>query len=235
METEQRNLPALVTPPSEQTLASWRHQVKAIQRTPAVPEQFRNKPNEIFAVWLMGREIGIPPMRALHLFDVIDGRVAPRAELLTTLATRAGHKIEGDANPEQATARGVRGDTGAEMVVTVTMEEMSNVARRGKKLVDGDNWKNYPSDMLWARAVSRLVRRLCPDVLSGSLAVYQSDDMPATLSQEVIEAPALDFDESGDLAVVADESGAEATSPADDPGSGGDGGSASASEILDAD
>jgi hypothetical protein len=200
--TDERLLPAVLGAPSADEIEGWRHTVKTVQKSPAVPEQFRNKPQEIFAVFLMGRELGLPPMRSLQLFDVIEGRTTPRAELLTLLATRAGHKIEGDANAEQATVRGTRGDTGAEMVVTVTYEEMAKVQRRGKRLVDGDNWKNYPADMLWARAVSRLVRRLCPDVLSGSLAVYATvEELPATLSQEVIEAPALDLsaDDAGNL------------------------------------
>lgn len=208
-----RLLPAVLAPPSAGELDAWRHQVKAIQRTPAVPEQFRNKPQEIFAVFLMGRELGVPPMRALQLFDVIDGRVAPRAELLTMLATRAGHKIEGEADPTKATARGTRGDTGASMEVSVTMEEMQQVTRRGKKLTDGDNWKNYPADMLWARAVSRLVRRLCPDVLAGSMAVYAQHEDAALpqLPHEVIDAPALELaaDDAGALTIEvsdADES-----------------------------
>ena len=199
--------------------------MQTVKASPAVPEQFRNKPQEIFAVFLMGRELGLPPMRSLQLFDVIDGRTTPRAELYTLLATRAGHKIEGESTPEQAVVSGERGDNGARMVVTVTMDEMDKVTRRGKKLTDGDNWKNYPADMLWARAVSRLVRRLCPDVLAGSLAVYAvAEELPATLSQEVIEAPALDLsaDAAGNLSLeVTEDAGTEGSQTASASGEDG--------------
>lgn len=213
--TDDRLLPVALGPPSQTEIDGWRHTVKTVQKSPAVPEQFRNKPQEIFAVFLMGRELGIPPMRSLQLFDVIDGRTSPRAELLTLLATRAGHKIEGDANAEQATVRGTRGDTGAEMVVTVTLEEMSKVQQKGKPLTQKKVWLEYPADMLWARAVSRLVRRLCPDVLAGSLAAYaSSEELPETLSQEVIDAPALDL--------TPNAAGGFSLEVSEDPGPGGD-------------
>lgn len=214
--TDDRLLPVALGPPSQTEIDGWRHTVKTVRNSPAVPEQFRNKPQEIFAVFLMGRELGIPPMRSLQLFDVIDGRTSPRAELLTLLATRAGHKIEGDANAEQATVRGTRGDTGAEMVVTVTLEEMSKVQQKGKPLTQKKVWLEYPADMLWARAVSRLVRRLCPDVLAGSLAAYAtSEELPETLSQEVIEAPALDL--------TPNDAGGFSLEVSEDPGPDGDG------------
>jgi len=217
-------LPAVLGPPSEDELSAWRRDAKVIQQSPAVPEAFRGKPREIFAVWLQGRELGIPPMRSLHLFDVVDGRTAPRAECLVLLAARAGHKIEGDANAEQAVARGTRADNGAEMVVTVTMEEMRKVTQKGKPLTDKKVWQEYPADMLWARAVSRLVRRLCPDVLAGSLAVYAQTEAPQALSGEVIEAPALDLvDDGGDLHITPTPTvDAESGSVSDGTVAGGD-------------
>jgi hypothetical protein len=54
------------------------------------------------------------------------------------------------------------------MTVEFTMEQAKRVvSKQGKPLVEGRAWKNYPEDMLWARAVSRLCRRLFPDLLSG--------------------------------------------------------------------
>lgn len=199
-------LPAVVGPLTEGERSAWRQDVRAVQQSPAVPEQFRGKPREIFAVWLMGRELGIPPMRALQLFDVIDGRVSPRAELMTALATRAGHKIEGEADEQKATARGERGDNGAKMEVTFTIEEAEKAGLLAKK---GQVWTKYRSDMLWARAVSRLVRRLCPDVLGGSLAVYASETASQSLTDEVLEAPALSLtpDDHGDFHLEVDEAG----------------------------
>ena len=72
---------------------------------------------------------------------------------------------------------------------------MSNVTRRGKKLVDGDNWKNYPADMLWARAVSRLASCCSREMSSGEVAATagwaKKAKSHARIANRRIAAPAL--------------------------------------------
>ena len=40
----------------------------------------------------------------------------------------------------------------------------------------GDNWRKYPKNMLFARAISNGVKWHCPDVMNGQ-PVYTPDEM----------------------------------------------------------
>lgn len=199
MATTPEVLPAVrettMSPPSEAEVERYRALVKAIQGTPTVPEVYRNKPNDIYAAILTGRELGLPPMRALNLIHIIQGRATLSAEAMTLLAQREGHKIEGTSDAKKAHVIGTRGDNAATMEVTFTIEEATAAGLTSK-----DVWKKYTADMLWARAVSRLCRRLFADVIGGahySVEEIRDESVPA----EHIDAPALEVkeDEDGNL------------------------------------
>lgn len=149
-----------------------------------VPGSFRGKPDDIVAAILMGRELGIGPMQSLKDIAVIDGRPALAAHLQLALLRKGGVQImESDVNDERAFIVARRSDTGEIARVEWTFEEAEKITRKGKSLTAGDNWRNYRRDMLWARCVGRLTRRLGSDLVAG---------MPYT-AEEV-----ADFDDSGD-------------------------------------
>jgi hypothetical protein len=50
-------------------------------------------------------------------------------------------------------------------------------------LTGKDNWKKYPSDMLFARAISRGARRFAPGIFGGS-PVYTPDEMGVEVDEE---------------------------------------------------
>jgi hypothetical protein len=136
---------------------------KTIARTSFVPASLRGKPESVVAAILVGRELGIGPMEALKQVHIIDGRPALAAELMLALMRRGGVKIvETEETPERASITAERGDTGERMTVTWTVAdaEAAGITRK-------DNWRKYPADMLWARCVGRLARRLAPDLVAG--------------------------------------------------------------------
>jgi len=59
-----------------------------------------------------------------------------------------------------------------EGAATFTIEEAKTAGLAGK-----DNWKGYPSDMLFARALTRAQRRYAPDIWGGS--VYTPEEVGA--------------------------------------------------------
>jgi hypothetical protein len=59
-----------------------------------------------------------------------------------------------------------------------TMSEAQNAGLTGK-----DNWKKYPSDMLFARAISRGARRHAPGIFGGS-PVYTPDELNVDTDEE---------------------------------------------------
>lgn len=142
-----------------------------------VPEAYRGRPDDVIAAWLYGREIGLGQMTALRDIFMVDGRAAIAAHRQLGILRRGGVRIlESEATDERAYIVAQRKDTSEIMRVEFTMEEAARIQRKGKRLVDGDNWKSYPKDMLWARCVGRLTRRLGPDLIGG-LPPYVAEEI----------------------------------------------------------
>lgn len=143
-----------------------------------LPDAIRGKPDDILAVMLAGRELGIGPMQATRAIHIINGSTALSTELKLALARRAGHVIL----PERRGARAVR-------VYCSTCDShrvewaMAQADRFGEDAVlveevpdlraKGGAWKSYPFAMLWARAVGQLCREHCPEAVGGLYSVEE--------------------------------------------------------------
>ncbi len=149
---------------------------KQIASTAFVPKDYRGQPEAVVAAILAGRELGVGPMQALRDIHMIDGRPTFSANLMLAQMRKGGLMVvESSSTAERAWIRARRRDTGEEAEVEWTIEEARSITQKGKPLTDKDNWKNYPADMLWARAVGRLARRLGSDLMAG--LVYSAEEM----------------------------------------------------------
>jgi len=148
------------------------------------PTSLKNS-QAIAAVILKGDELGIPPMTAIQELHVIEGKVGMSAELMRALILRKipGAAIEVVESTDTAcTLRGKRpGQKPMDVSFTINDAAM-------QKLAGKDNWKKEPSDMLFARATSRLKRRYFPDACIG---VYTTEEVMSTLP-DAGEAPDID-------------------------------------------
>lgn len=79
--------------PDEPTYERMWKVASGIARTEMVPGDLKGKPESVFATMLAGREIGLGPLESLRSFYVVDGKPTESAELLHTLALRAGHDV----------------------------------------------------------------------------------------------------------------------------------------------
>ena len=146
-----------------------------IARTEFVPASLRGKPMACLAAIFTGRELGIGPMTSLRQIAVIDGSPTLSAELMVKLYRQSGHRLDVEQMDDTAVRlTGTRGDTGESMTVSFTIEDahraglvtispdgvVSARSQRGRPLP----WETYTPDLLWARAVTRLIRRLAPDL-----------------------------------------------------------------------
>ena len=158
---------------------TWRT-LEAVSQTEFVPGALRGRPGAVLAAVLLGRDWGLGPLESLRMIDVIDGSPGPSAELLLRLYRRAGHTLDvHQADSQGVVVTGKRGDTGETLKISFTLED----AERAGLITVGDNnevkarsargkpmpWETYTADLLWARAVSRLVRRLAPDCADQTL------------------------------------------------------------------
>lgn len=146
---------------------------RSVANTSMVPQHFRGKPEEIFAVILTGAELGIGPMQALHSWAVINGRAEPSAQLVQALVRRAGHALDiVDADHEHATIAARRQGWAEARTLTVTIQQAA-IAGWTRNPV----YKSDPEAMLVARATTRAGKRWFADVLKGLIG---DDDGPDT-------------------------------------------------------
>jgi hypothetical protein len=140
----------------------------------------------LLSIMLMARELGLPPMQALMGgMNVIQGKetkveLSPR--LMNSMIRKAGHKIEILESTEQlCKLKGNRHDTKEEYVCVFTIDD----ARRAGLVRGGGGWEKFASDMLFARCLSRLARRLFADVISTA---YVEGEIDRVDTYEKVEA-----------------------------------------------
>ncbi len=151
--------------PASDDLSAWDlivQQANVLAKSSIVPKAYQRKPDDIIAAAMYGREVGFGVTTSLALIDMIEGNATINAEGKVALVRGAGHSIAGTVDNMKAVVTGKRSDTGDTMTVTFSMEDAARA-----NLANKQNWKQHPSDMLWARAVSALCRRLFPDVCIG--------------------------------------------------------------------
>jgi hypothetical protein len=142
-----------------------------IAGTDLVPKAYRNDPDTIAGIILRGREIGLPPMTALAACYSINGRVGLYAEAQRALVLAAGHELWfEDASGQSVTACGRRKGTNTVHKVTWTGD-----MARAAGLNTGPH-KQYPRQLLKARASAELMRDVFPDVIGGFAAVEEMED-----------------------------------------------------------
>lgn len=145
-----------------------------------IPKRFQDRPGAIFAAMQHAKTLDITVWTALHsTFVTPDGDHGMYAELMHGLVTRAGHEIlivsetppsigkDDDGNltiTGQCTLRLVRWDKPhrEDMQASFTLEQARVAGLLTKK-----NWVHYPDDMLYARALARLVRRFAREYVLG--------------------------------------------------------------------
>lgn len=173
-------VPALL--PSEAEFDAMLTIAARIASTQMVPTAYRGKPDDVLAAILTGREMGLGPMQSLRDIYVVDGKPSLSANLLLARLREGGVVIlESECDNERAWCRARRRDTGEVANVEWTYEEAEKITYRKKggatgRLVEKDNWVNYRPDMLWARMVGRLARRLGPDLI-GAAMPYTSEEV----------------------------------------------------------
>lgn len=118
--------------------------------------------SKILMILLAAHELGIKPMVALNggIWN-IQGKIEISARLMNSMIRRAGHSIVlKRCDKEACIIEGKRADTGDTFSSQFTIEDANKAGISGRT-----TWKTYTEDMLYSRAMSRLARRLFPDII----------------------------------------------------------------------
>lgn len=129
---------------------------------------------KIFMILLSAKELGIPPMQALNggIWN-IQGKIEISARLMNAMVRRAGHSIlVKHLDKSKCILEGRRTDTNDCFTAQFTMEDAKDAGLAGRS-----TWKAYAEDMLYSRAMSRLARRLFPDIIGTAYVEGEIQDM----------------------------------------------------------
>jgi hypothetical protein len=139
---------------------------------------------KILMILLAARELGISPMVALNggIWN-IQGKIEISARLMNSMIRRAGHSIVvKECDSTKCVLEGKRCDNGDTFTASFTIEDAKNAGLAGR-----DTWKKYAEDMLYSRAMSRLARRLFPDIIGTAYVEGEIRDAKCEIIESVKE------------------------------------------------
>ncbi len=137
-----------------------------------LPEHYR-EPSDLMAAVLTSAQLRMPLMTVINGTHMIKGKVTLSADLMAGIVSSSGLLDSWDEG-ETETGYYVTGTRRGRGSLTV---EFTDADAKAAGLT-GDNWRKFRTDMLRARAMSRLCRRLFPDILAG---LYSDEEMGADL------------------------------------------------------
>lgn len=120
---------------------------------------------------LAGRELGIGPVASLTGIYIVKGRVTLSANLMAAQLKRSGKYTYHIRRMD---------DTGCEIEYfegqqSIGVSSFTEADAKAAGLLGGENWKKFPRNMYFARAMSNGAKWYCPDVFSGP--VYTPDEL----------------------------------------------------------
>lgn len=137
---------------------------------------------------MAGAEIGFPPIASMMGINIIKGKVSHSANLIAAAIKKSriySYKIKHLDGSGCAIEFFENGQSVGISTFTRQDAERSN-------LTGGDNWRKFPRNMFFARAMSNGAKWYCPDIFNG-VPIYTPDELGAPVdgeTGEVIDIPA---------------------------------------------
>lgn len=142
-------------------------------------------PQAVLSTIMAGRELGFPAMASLRSFHIIEGRASLSAGAMVATVLRSGLAVyfrPVSFSDTEATFETLRRGEGNK---PVTLSHTIEMARAGGFLKEKSGWVRNPSDMLVARAQSRLARMIYADILAG---LYTPEELTEMREQADVAA-----------------------------------------------
>ena len=136
---------------------------------------------------MAGAELGFGPVASMTGVNIIKGKVALSANLIAAAIKRSGrynYRVRELTDQVCVVEFFEQGQS-------VGVSSFSMVDAKNAGLATGDNWRKFPRNMLFARAISNGSKWYCPDLSGGPL--YTPEELGAQVdgeTGEVINAPA---------------------------------------------
>ena len=165
---------------------------QAMAQSSLLPRQYQKQPANLLFALEYADALGVSPIHAITSIHVIEGKPSASADLIASLVRKAGHKLRVTGDATTCTAVLIRqDDPDFEFTATWTMVQATKANLTGKSV-----WKQYPSAMLRARAITEVCRMGAPDALYGVIytpeelgANVDADGAPVDLGEHPAPAP----------------------------------------------
>ena len=135
---------------------------------------------------LAGKELGLSPMEAMNSLYMVNNHIAITAKIIASKIKKSGkydytvNKLDDkECSISFFEIKGGNKEKLGDSVFTI-----QDAAKAG--IINKDNWKNYPKNMLFARTLSNGSRWYCPDATTGFYSVEELEDIEPTISKEKV-------------------------------------------------
>lgn len=148
---------------------------QVLSNTGMVPQDYRGKPDDAAAAIMYGAEIGLKPIQALQNIFVVHGRPAIYGRTMQAILVNHGFRFTTvESSDTRVTVEGVAPDGRAEQATwTIERAEQAGYTKNAR-------YKANPQEMLYAKAVTEVSRKIAPDLLLG---------MPYSVEEMSLEEP----------------------------------------------
>lgn len=127
---------------------------------------------------LAGKELGLTPFQSMGGLYFVNGKIGIQANIVAGLI-RKSKKYDYSILNHTDEICGIEfldiSDKDEIIKLGISVFGKPDAARAG--LINKDNYKNYPSDMYFARAISRGAKRFTPDALMGYSTLEELQDV----------------------------------------------------------
>lgn len=135
---------------------------------------------------LAGREVGLSPLQSLNAFYFVNGRLAMVVQAMAALIKKSGkydYQID-NQTAEGCTISFYRIQEGKKEKIGESTFDKTKAAKAG--IINKDNWKNYPENMYFARALGNGAKWYCPDAISGFYTVEELTDLIPDKTEKIV-------------------------------------------------
>ena len=126
---------------------------------------------------LAGKELGLSPIQSLNSFYFVNGRIGIVAQTMGALiknSKKYDYEIK-EHTVEVCEIAFYRIDSDKKELIGSSKFGKVEAAKSG--VINKDNYKNYPMNMYFARALSNGARWFCPDAISAFYTVEELQDI----------------------------------------------------------
>lgn len=135
--------------------------------------------NQAFTLMLIAEAENIPAIKAVQIYSIINGIPSLKSTEVQSRFQKSGGKLQWIETTEKKAVCKMSHHDGGEYTSEFTIEMAKQMG-----IVEKDNWKKMPKQMLMARAITAGVRALYPACLNNMYSDIEAIDMP---KEDIIE------------------------------------------------